>query len=279
MALNHKPTLCLSSDQLEMYTPSLKFPTVLHEAAAETAWRFFGDQPAVDSVRVVNSCARGQAVAESDLDMIVLLRPGAPDEEASQLEKLWRDEMTSNQTLLQYRSSSPHAHVHLDLINGQYKPTVWDDGGGPDGFELEIGNHLAYSAPMHETGKYFLRLQSEWLPYYPEDLRRQRLNMAHEACQYDLDHVPFFVGRELYFQAFDRLYKSLREFLQTLFISRRVYPLAYDKWIRFQLETLLGLPDLYPELPPVLAIHNLESHELVEKAQRLAGLLSTVYPE
>ena len=230
-------------------------------------------------MRVVNSCARGQAVADSDLDMVVLLRPGTRVEQTSRLENSWRQEMSSNRTLLEYGSSSSHAHVHLDLIKGQYTPLVWDDGGGPDGFELEIGNHLAYSAPMHETGEYFLRLQSEWLPYYPEDLRRQRLRMAREACQYDLDHVAFFVGRELYFQAFDRLYKSLQEFLQALFISRGVYPLAYNKWIRFQLETLLGLPDLYPELPPVLAIHNLESHELVEKAQRLAGLLSIVYAE
>src|SRR4029077_2956770 len=40
--------------------------------------------------------------------------------------------------------------LHLDVIDGTYVPSVWDDGGGPDDFELEIGNHIAYSVPLWE---------------------------------------------------------------------------------------------------------------------------------
>ncbi len=77
----------------------------------------------------------------------------------------------------------------------------------------------------------------------------------------------------MYFQAFDRLYKAFQEFLQALFIKRRTYPLAYNKWVREQVEQWLGLPELYRELPSLLSIKNIESAEVVEKAERLQALL------
>ncbi len=251
----------------------LRFPTPLHEQAAETAYRFFDPQPAVDTVLVVNSVARGQATPESDLDMAVLVRPGTRGEEIARLEALWQEHLATHDLLRRFQQSGKHAHVHLDLVAGQYTPTEWDDGGGPDGFELEIGNQLAYGAPMHAAGPYYRQLQAEWLPYYGEDLRRRRLAMVRDACAYDLEHVPFFVRRALHFQAFDRLYKGFQEFLQALFIARRVYPLAYNKWIRMQVAEWLGLPDLYRALPPLISVRNIESAEPVEKAARLAALL------
>jgi hypothetical protein len=163
--------------------------------------------------------------------------------------------------------------VHLDLIRGEYIPETWDDGGGPDWFEVAIGNQLAYAAPMYTAGRFYRQLQAEWLPFYNGDLRNQRLDMVRAACAYDLDHVPFFVQRGLHFQAFDRLYKSLQEFLQALFISHRVYPLAYNKWIRMQVEEWLGLPELYHALPAVISVRNIESSELVDRAYDLENLL------
>jgi predicted nucleotidyltransferase len=252
---------------------SLKFPTPLHAQAAETACRFFEPQAAVDTVLVVNSCARGQAVPESDLDMAVLVRADTPAEEVARLEALWRQELIANDVLHRYLQSGEHAHLHLDLVRGQYIPEAWDDGGGPDGFELGIGNQLAYAALMHAAGPYYLQLQAQWLPYYGADLRRQRLEMVRAACVYDLEHVPFFVRRGLYFQAFDRLYKSFQEFLQALFIAHRIYPLAYNKWIRMQVEAWLGLPELYRALPPVISVRNIESSELMDRASDLNDLL------
>ncbi len=251
----------------------LKFPTRLHEQAAECAYRFFNARAAVDTILVVNSCARGQAVPESDLDMAILICPETPVEETAQLEAAWRQQLALDPALRRFLESGKMAHVHLDLIDGNYVPEIWDDGGGPDGFELGIGNQLVHGAPWRGAGPYFLRLQAQWLPYYGPDLRRQRLEMARAACRYDLGHVPFFVRRGLYFQAFDRLYKGLQEFLQALFIARRVYPLAYNKWIRMQVEEWLGLPELYRALPPLLSIAHLESSELVDRANDLEALL------
>src|SRR5215831_13107217 len=95
--------------------------------------------------------------------------------------------------------------------------------------KVEIGNRLVYAAPLHEAGPYFRELQSEWLPYYAEDLRLSRLAMVREACARDLDAVSFYLGRSLYFQAFDRLYKAFQEFLQALFVAGRTYLLDYNK--------------------------------------------------
>lgn len=257
-----------------MPLPLLKFPTPLHEQAAETAYGFFAPQSAVDTVLVVNSCARGQGVPESDLDMAVLLSPDAPEAEAARLETLWRQALRENQALRDFQASGEHAHLHLDLVRGNYIPEVWDDGGGPDGFELGIGNQVAYGAPVGAAGPYYRALQARWLPYYGADLRRQRLEMARAACLYDLGHVPFFVKRELYFQAFDRLYKAFQEFLQALFIARRVYPLAYNKWIRMQVAEWLGLPELYRALPRLISVENIESDALIERASDLAALLN-----
>lgn len=257
----------------QMDPPSLKFPTLLHEQAAESVYHFFQPHAAVDTVLVVNSCARGQAVPESDLDMAVLVLPNTQEEEYMRLEALWQQELATNDALRRYRASGRQAYLHLDLIQGEYIPKTWDEGGGPDMFELEIGNQLNYAAPMHGAGPYYRQLQARWLPYYGADLRRQRLEMVRSACAYDLEHVPFFAHRRLYFHAFDRLYKSFQEFLQALFIARRVYPLAYNKWIRMQVEEWLGLPELYRALPPLISVQNIESSDVVDRARDLKGLL------
>jgi len=138
---------------------------------------------------------------------------------------------------------------------------------------VEIGNRLVYAAPLHEVGAYFRQLQSQWLPYYGEDLRLSRLAMVREACARDLEAIPFYLGRGLYFQAFDRLYKAFSEFLQALFVARRTYPLCYNKWIQEQVIEWLSLPELYKELPPILSVRKIESSEVGEKAEALRALL------
>jgi predicted nucleotidyltransferase len=48
------------------------FPTILHQDTAELVRDYFLITSNVDTVLVVNSCARGQAVPESDLDFAIL---------------------------------------------------------------------------------------------------------------------------------------------------------------------------------------------------------------
>jgi predicted nucleotidyltransferase len=251
----------------------LRFPTEMHQQVAELAGDFFSAHAHVDTMLVVNSCARGQAVAGSDLDLAVLLTSTAASQEVQSLTTLWQEFITTQPLIHRFRSIGSFNQVHLDVFDGRVIPTVWDDGGGPDYFEVEIGNRLAYAAPLHEAGAHFRHLQSQWLPYYQEDLRLSRLAMVREACARDLEAIRFYLNRGLYFQAFDRLYKAFQEFLQALFVARRTYPLAYNKWIREQVAGWLALPKLYEELPPILSVRNIESAELGDKADALRTLL------
>ena len=249
------------------------FPTLTHRRAAEAVIDFFRPHDHVEAVLVTNSCARGTATSESDLDMAVLIAPGISTTERLGLEKSWQAFSAADEVFRSLRQAGRFTGVHLDLFDGRFTPDVWDDGGGPDSFELEIGNLLVYSLPLWQRGAALEDLKAAWLPYYAEDLRQERLTMVREACRYDLGHVPFYVSRQLHFQAFDRLYKAFREFLQALFIARRTYPLAYNKWIREQVEHHLRLPELYAQLPQVLEVGRLESSDVVSNARKLQRLL------
>ena len=104
----------------------------------------------------------------------------------------------------------------------------------------------------------------------------ERLARSRNACEYDLDHIQLLVKRGLYFHAFDVLCKAFQEYLQTLFIANRVYPIAYNKWIKEQIEKWLNRPDLYPKLPPILSVSNIESNEIIEKVNMLRQLVNSL---
>jgi predicted nucleotidyltransferase len=253
----------------------IHFPTALHKQAAETVATFCQTLPTIDAVLIVNSIARGQGTSQSDLDIAVLVPTAVLIDERTELEARWQAFYRSDATLQRFSSSGPFAHIHLDFVDGTFTAETWDDGGGPDAFEIEIGNLLFYSVAMWEATAALSELRGRWLPYYSEPLRQERLQMVAHACRYDLDHIPFFVQRGLYFQAFDRLYKAYFEFLQALFIAHRTYPIAYNKWIREQIEIRLGLPALYTQLPAVLQVPHLEGEGLLDNAAHLRNLLGT----
>lgn len=252
------------------------FPTKLHQDMAELIRDYFLAVPGVDTVLVVNSCARGQAVPESDLDFAILTNHDITPGEVRKIETSWKIHLKTQRTFVKYQQSNQFAHLHLDIIDGTYKPGSLERGEPIDYFEIEIGNQICYSAPMGNAGPYFKELQNKWLPYYDEERRQQRLTMSRSACEYDLDHIPLFTKRELYFQSLDILFKAFQEYLQTLFISKKVYPIAYNKWIKEQIVKWLNMPDLYPMLPPILSVGNIEGDELVVKASMLRQLLNGV---
>ncbi len=252
------------------------FPTILHQNTAELIRDYFLAISNVDTVLVVNSCARGQAVPESDLDFAILVKSGTSAKEIQEIENAWLKYANIEPSILQYKQSSQFAHLHLDIINGQYTPMIAEAGEPIDYFEVEIGNQVRYAVPMDEAGTYFKELQEKWLPYYAEKLRVERLAMARKACEYDLDHIPFFVQRGLYFHAFDTLCKAFQEYLQALFIANKTYPIAYNKWIKEQVVKWLNLPELYATLPVILSVSNMESQEINDKAKMLRGLLDDI---
>jgi len=56
-------------------------------------------------------------------------------------------------------------------------------------------------------------------------------------------------------------------------VAQAVPLTRYNKWIREQVADWLALPRLYEQLPPILSLRNIESPELVEKADALRNLL------
>ena len=250
------------------------FPTTLHSDVADIAAGYFFDLDITDTVLIVNSCARGHAVAESDLDIAVLAKENVTDAEIAEATKKWIEYSSVHQVIMKYRSSNRFRHLHLDIINGNYQPGLIEASEPIDFFEVEIGNQVCYAAPVNSSGDHFKKLQQKWLPYYDESLRFERLKNIINACCYDIDHIPFLIKRGLYFHALYILHKAFEEFLQALFLANKTYPLAYNKWIKYQVAELLNKPELYSQLSPILSIENIESNEMNEKAKMLQALLN-----
>lgn len=262
------------------------YPTAAHAAAAETITAHFAAMPEVEAVLLVNSCARGQerpdglvtpiATADSCLDIKVLTSAAGPEEAQGPWWTDWKTYYRREAVFRQLEAAGAFSVVHLDFCDGTFvpEPRDGDEAMGPDMFEVAIGNGVAYSVPLWERGDTFQRLRARWLPYYDEDLARRRLAFVRAHCQHNLDHIPLYAARGLYFQCFNRLYDATQMFLQAVFIAHRTYPIAYNKWIQQQVVGILGLPDLYRELLTLLQIAQLHDADLlVAKANAVRHLL------
>jgi predicted nucleotidyltransferase len=254
------------------------YPTQEHEKAAEAIVDFFVSNYKIDAVLLVNSCARGKATRDSCLDIIMLTKPDEGRSQLSALEAGWEGLEKSNPVIQALYKVGKYSVVHPDFIHGVFIPHEQEEAAGPDDFEVEIGNFLAYSVPLWQGSDYFSQLKRQWLPYYNEELRRQRLDRVRWYCLNNLHHIPLYIERGLYFQSFDRLYNAYSEFLQALFIARRTYPIAYNKWIREQVEEILGLPGLYAQLSHLFEIKQFESSEIADKAKEVELLLEKYAP-
>jgi predicted nucleotidyltransferase len=249
------------------------YPTLQHEQAAQRVVEFFSRQPDVDAVLLTCSCARGRASRDSCLDICILISDELPASRRRELEHTWEHFDQAEPVLAALRQVGKYSQVDLEFSNGCFVPGYHGWTSGPDEFELAIGNTLVYSVPLWTQGDHLERLKAQWLPYYDEAMRRERLEMVRRFCLNNLDHIPLYVERELCFQSFRRLYNAFGEFLQALFILRRIYPIAYDKWVREQIVDILGLPELYAQLPRLFEIQHFESREIANKAETLKQLL------
>ncbi len=250
----------------------LVYPTAEHERAAQAITQAFARLEQVEAVLLVGSCARGKASRDSCLDITILTSSDLPASVRAGLELHWRD-LNQEEVFQQLRAVGRYSHADLDFCDGRFLPhdRGWTDW--PDGFELEIGNTLAYSVPLWDRGRCLARLKERWLPYYGDGVRQTRLAQTQLYCRNNLDHVPLYVERGLQFQAFFRLAHAFQEFMQALFISRRTYPIAYDKWIREQVVDILAEPLLYAELVRLFEIEHFEGAQLTDKARHVEKLL------
>jgi predicted nucleotidyltransferase len=250
------------------------FPTPEHKKAAEKVIEIYQQFETVDVILLVNSLARGKGDVGSDLDVSVLLEPPLTDEGEAEWDAQCEQLYTQHQAFADLLQHGAHAHVHVDFWDGRFPIPSRFEAGGPDWFEVAIGNRLQYGVPLWQRNERYARLQAQWLPYYDDELRQKRLAEVKWFCRNNLSYIPFYVQRGLYFQAFDRLYNAFQEFLHLLFISQRRYPIAYNQWIREQIVEILGMPYLYTDIGEFLAIQQFQSQQLANKAQQLEGWIA-----
>lgn len=263
---------------MEMYNTLMTaatYPTPEHARAARAVTEFFARSPLVQAVLLTNSVARGRATPDSCLDLAILLDPSTPEAGRTALHTEWEAFHANDPACRALKAAGRYAHVDLEFTTGVFVPGYHDWTSGPDGFELEIGNYLVYSQPLYMHGDRLEQLKRAWLPYYDETLRRARLAEVRRFCRNNLEHIPLYVARGLYFQSLGRLWNAFQEFLQALFISCGVYPIAYDKWIHEQVVEILDLPELYPQLTSLFEVERFESPALTHKAALLLELLET----
>jgi len=245
------------------------YPTEAHERAANAITDYFASRDETDAVLLTNSCARGKATPDSCLDMQVFV----PTKAVATVEEDWRRFAAESGAIAALYGAGRFSELHLDVWDGVVVPGVIDDEGF-DYLEVSVGNLFVYSVPLFTRGDRFERLADEWLPFYGDELRGERLEAARWfVLDNNLERIPWFVGRELYFQAFDRFYRAFQGFLLGLHVARRTYPLAYNKWIREQVAERLGLPDLYERLPRLFELDRFESRALEAKAKELRDLV------
>ena len=251
------------------------YPTLQHEQSAQAVVDYFKIHSEVLAVLLTCSCARGKATRDSCLDLAVLIPPELSQPDRYQLKHDWQSFYRSEAVFARQEEVGAFSQVDLEFHTGEFSPEDHPHGwtSGADAFELEVGNLLAYSALLWGKNSRYQDLQARWLPYYAEDLCRARLKMVLKYCRNNLAHIPLYVDRGLYFQAVKRLQHAIEEFLQCLFITRRTYPIAYDKWVREQVVDILGLPELYSQLVELMQIRHLESGELSEKSTLLENLI------
>jgi hypothetical protein len=256
-----------------MITISPQYPTEAHRLASIALVDFFSRSPIVRSIILTCSCARGKATKDSCIDISILTDKSADPGQLTELINKWDTFYQSEGTFRTLQSTGKYSNIDLDFTNGllSENPNEHNWTSGPDSFELSIGNLFIYSYPLYGND-YWDNLRNNWIPYYSDSLRLRRLKQTFAFMNNNLEHIPLYTERTLYFQCLKRLYHAFAEFLQALFISKRTYPISYDKHIKEQLVDILKLPELYIELTHILEIQTLESDQIAKNAKALRSL-------
>ncbi|MFY9462478.1 MAG: nucleotidyltransferase domain-containing protein [Candidatus Sungiibacteriota bacterium] len=247
------------------------FPTKSHQKALEATAEHFKKKKEVLAITLVGSVLRGHGSADADVDVDVFVKDQAT------IDRLSREfDKVSQSILAPLRKNKEVGRyfdigVHMRFLNPQPKPRFWTSG--PDEFEIEIAHSFVHCKLIFERNKAWTKARKRFVPYYNENLRKRRLKEVKMYCLNNIGHIEPYVKRGLYFQAYKRFYDATREFLQALFISKKKYPLDYDKWIRYELEKILKMPKLYREFVSLYELNKLESNELIKKGRRLEKLL------
>lgn len=248
----------------------LQLPTESHKKVVSLVKENLEKRDEVMALVIYGSVARNKGSYNSDLDFAFFCKDGVDGEKIEEeMNELVKNEVHSKNPEDVGLFFGIDIHFHKGEVEAPDRH--WTDG--PDRYETEIGNIFVYSTLVFEKNGFFTNLREKFVPYYDENLRKERLKEVLNYCRNNIWHIEPYVKRGLYFQAFKRLIDATREFMQALFMSRKIYPIAYDKWVKEQFIEILQEPDLYKEFVKLYEVHNLESDELINKGNRLLVLV------
>lgn len=266
----------MSVEYNEIVFGELNLPTETHKKTVKLVKEFLEAEEACKALTICGSVARNKGSYDSDLDFVAFFEPGFDYEEiinsANELiKKEIHDSKPSDVGI--FFGIDIHPHTGEVEIPDRH----WTSG--PDSYETDIGNIFVYCSVVFDKDDFYKNAKEKFVPYYDEELRKERLKEVLNYCRNNVWHIEPYVKRELYFQSFKRLIDATREFMQALFISRKVYPIAYDKWVKEQFVDILGEPELYDEFVKLYEVGKLESDELVDKGNRLLELVDRYIKE
>jgi len=236
----------MSSDYAARFGVSPSYPTPEHRAAAEAVVDFWALRPDTQAILLTCSCARGRAVPDSCIDISIVV---APERFAATQAAVWpRFERycRENAACQALEARVPWSGVDADLIDGTFLPGYHGYTSGADEFEL--------------------------------NLRGERLVSVLAFARNNVEHIAPYAERGLLHQAHKRLLHASEEYLQALFISRRVYPIAHDKWIREQMVDILDEPTAYERFRSLFALPRFDARSLIQSAETLGTLLDAITP-
>jgi len=158
----------------------------------------------------------------------------------------------------------------------QFRHEKWFDQEDPD-FDLEVGNLFKYCKVLFTKGSEYGTLSKQFLPFYSEQVRQRRLRRAEHEIQRLLQDVrDHGIIRGDLTCGFDHLYEALRWVIQFLFIKKRIYPIDYRKWLEYQFEKILEMPDMYQKIQNVIVLKKLTRYTLARKLQELKDIYNIV---
>ncbi|MBI2639832.1 MAG: hypothetical protein HYW90_02980 [Candidatus Sungbacteria bacterium] len=247
------------------------FPSKSHEKAFWATVDFFKKKKVVLAITLVGSILRGKGSHDADVDVDVFVKDQTTIDELSKEFDIVGPSIIKSLKKNEDTGRFFDIGLHIRTLNPKPKQRFWTSG--PDDFEIELGHSFVYCHPVFKRGNSYDRAKEKFFPYYNESLRKKRLKEVKMYCVNNIEHIEPYVKRGLYFQAFKRFHDAAKEFLQALFISKKVYPLDYDKWVKYELIEILKMPKLYKEFAPLYELKKLESDELIYKGRKLHSLL------
>jgi predicted nucleotidyltransferase len=261
---------------LERAVAQVRFPSDQHRCLVLGLARVYGEDPVVRAILLGGSLSRERGHPSSDVDLVVVV----PAEHLGDFLVRERDREPAYRALGATLIETEPDGATLDF--GGMAAHVWSTDGvlrpqagemlRDDSFELAIAAFV-YGRPLLERDDYLQTSRARYLPFYSEDLRRDRLCRLRDEFAFNLRQVEFMAERGLYFHGLERLIVAFRLFVKFLFLTRRRYPIDYLKHVEEQVGEWLGRPDLLPVMRDVLALPQLDGPTLRAKAAMLRSLL------